>query len=468
MVALARFVDTISASPSVRLDVNDGTSWRLQATSRLDPPRARRVRVSTPLTDGAIYPTTSYEDRTLELHWKLEAATTDAIATQVQLLARELDRPGGNFFQYQPPGMTHPVFFRTHRLGLDAIDVPSDGRSLDLIVNVPAEPFAYGIPVTLSSVTVNNDPAHVTNGMHFDLTGILGDVETPLVMRIDHADTVESWGRQSVFAVRRRGTPSATPFFLQAESMTQGTNTTVQANDAVMSGAGSNYSRTTFGTATMTTRISTSTGFHPSSPSVDARGRYRVYLRYRKTVSGDTISVRLLWGDVNNPYTNATVTLPPGTSRRYVDLGDMQIPVGVDAPTLLDGSARATLGNYVAVQASRSGSGNLDTDVLLFVPADDRLGLISFYPFTGPTYTFVDAVDDTVYATNGSFQTSPRAQSHAAGNLPYITPGVTNRIFIVGDVNPGAVGVLSDDKTKTLTVAPSYVPCYLYVRGPST
>jgi hypothetical protein len=461
---LARFVDTLSATPTVRLDVNDGSLWRLQATSRMDPPRARRARAATMLVDGAIYPSTSYDDRVLELHWQLDGASTDEVATQVQLLARELDRPG-NIFQYQPPGATHPVFFRTHRLGLDSVDVPTDGTQLDLVVSVPAEPFAYGLPQTLSSVTVNNNPAHATNGMHFDISGVLGDVETPLVLRINHADTVESWRRQSIFAVRRRGTPSATPFFLQAEAMTQGTNTSVQANDATMSGSGSNFSRTTFGTATMQTRLSTGTGFHPSSDSVDARGRYRVYLRYRKSVSGDTITVKLLWGDVNAPVSNDTMTLPSGTSRRYVDLGDVQIPVGADAATDLTGAARSAIGNYIAVQAARTGSGNLDMDLLLFVPADDRLALIDFYQFTGPTYTWVDSVNDTVFATNGAGATSPRVQSIAVGGLPMVSPGATNRIFVVGDVSPSAA---SDDITKTMTIVPSYLPRYLFVRPPSS
>lgn len=464
MSVLARFVDTITASPTVRLNINDGTTWRLLAPSRMHPPRAKRSRVSTLLVDGAVYPASAYDDRVLELQLRVRADTPDLVAAQVQLLARELDRPG-NLLQYQMPGMANPVFFRTHRLGLDAIDIPSGGTVVDLAVSVPAEPFAYGLPQTLSSVTVNNNPAHATNGMFFDISGILGDVETPLVLRINHADTVESWRRQSVFAVRRRGTPSATPFVLQAEGMTQGTNTSVQSNDATMSGSGSNYSRCTFGTATMQTRLTTGSAFHPSSDSVDARGRYRVYLRYRKSVSGDTITTKLLWGDVNAPVTNDTVTLPSGTSRRYVDLGDVQVPVGADAATDLTGAARSAIGNYIAIQAARTGSGNLDMDLLLFVPSDDRLALIDLYQFTGPTYTWVDGVNDTVFATNGAGATSPRVQSIAVGGLPMVSPGVTNRIFVVGDVSPSAA---SDDITKTMTIVPSYLPRYLFVRPPSS
>lgn len=463
MALVARFVDTIASNPTVRLDLNDGITWWLRSGTQLDPPPAKRSRVSTLLTDGAIYPATAYDDRVLELSLYLEAPTTDAAATQVQLLARELDRPS-NILQYQGPSMTHPVFFRTHRLGLDSISMPSEGNQLTMLVAVRAEPFAYGLPQTLSQVVVTNDPAAGSNGMFFDVTGVLGDVETPLVLRINHADTVETWGKQSVFAVRRRGTPSATPFSLQAEAMTQGTDTTVQANDAVMSGAGSNYSRCTFATNTsMATRLSL--GAHPSSASVDARGRYRVYLRYRKSVSGDSIAVRLQWGDLNNRTENDTVTLPAGTSRRYVDLGDVQIPVGVDAPTDLTGAVRASQGIYMGVQAQRvSGSGNLDMDVVLLPPADDRFAMVSWYPFSGPTYAWLDGISDTAFHTNISGQTSPRMQTVVVGGIPAVSPGATNRIFIVFDVNPSAAQDVIGD---TFTIVPSYVPRYLFVRPPS-
>lgn len=463
MALIARFVDTIASSPSVRLNTHDGSTWRLTNQSRFDPPPAKRARVSTLLTDGAIYPASAYEDRVLQLRWSVNAASTDAAATQIQALARELDRPN-NIFQYQLPDMTNPVFFRTQRIGLDEIDILTDGSRLRVTAEVLAESCAYGLPQTLGSATVNNNPAAGSNGMFFDITGVLGDVETPLVMRIDHADVVETWGKQSVFAVRRRGTPSATPFFLQAESMTQGTNTTVQANDAAMSGSSNNFSRCTFTSAAMATRLSTSA--HPSSASVDARGRYRVFLRYRKSVSGDEIDVRLQWGDSNQPITNATQSLPAGVSRRYTDLGEVQIPVGVDAETDLTGAPRSALGIHLAIQAERvSGSGNLDFDVIMLIPADDRLALVYWAAVGGPSYAVVNGVADAVYATNASDATSAEAPVVALGGLPAVSPGVTNRIFVMVDVNPLAA---QDTIGDSFTIVPSYVPRYLHVRPPST
>lgn len=466
MPLLARFVDSIASSPTVRLNINDGTTWTTLATSRTDPPSAKRARVSNLLTDGAHYPASAYDDRVLQLQLRVKAATSDAVATQLQLLARELDRPGGNILQYQLAGMTHPVFFRTHRLGLDAVSIPSDGTMLDFGLSIPAEPFAYGLPQTLSSVTVNNDPAHATNAQHFDVTGVLGDVETPLVLRINHADVVETWRQQTLFAVRRRGTPSATPYLLQAESMTQGTDTSTQSNTSVMSGSGNNYSRCTFGTATMATRLSIAA--HPSSASVDARGRYRVYLRYRNSNVSDTIHVRLLWGpsDATIANSQATTATTTNSARRYLDLGDVQIPAGYDPVADLSGTQRAAQGIYLAVQAQReAGSGTLDFDALLLVPSDDRMALVSWAGFTGPDYAWLDGVTDSVYATTSAGALVSQQQPVATAGLPMVSPGVTNRIYVVADVNPEAA---SDSLSTTLTIVGSYLPRYLSVRGPST
>lgn len=159
---VARFVDSIDPARTVRLDLNDGTVWRLLATSRFDPPPAKRARVSTLLADGAHYPESAYDDRVLELRLLLQGSSGEEVAGQVQLLARELDRVDGNIFEYQPDGLTHPVFFRTRRLGLDVAHMPADVDRLDVEVNVPAEQFGFGLSVTLPAVTVYNDPTERT------------------------------------------------------------------------------------------------------------------------------------------------------------------------------------------------------------------------------------------------------------------------------------------------------------------
>jgi hypothetical protein len=167
---------------------------------------------------------------------------------------------------------------------------------------------------------VLNNP---TTGMFLDITSPKGDVDTPLFLNL--TGTLGVTGRLvSGLAMRRRGTPSATPFVLQAESMTQGTDTTTQANSASFSGAGNNSSRTTFATVP-----------HLNDPAVNRSvpwfGQRRrpaapigCSCANRKTVAGDTITVQLVWGNSTSAILNDVITLPGNTAIQYADLGLVQ------------------------------------------------------------------------------------------------------------------------------------------------
>lgn len=468
MPALVRFVDSITESPTVRMDVNDGTIWRLQASSRLDPPAPKRARVSTLLTDGAIYPSAAYDDRVLELHWLLVGDTTEAVATQVQLLARELDRRGGNILQYQMPGMADPVYFRTQRLGLESIEIITDGTELRIIASIPADPFAYGTEVDLGTRTVANDPAAATNPTYFDVTNVLGDVQAPvrLKKRVTGAGGV-AFLAADAFATRRRGDPDGVPYLLQAESMTQGTNTTTQPNSADFSGSGNNYSRCTFGTATLQTRLSI--GKWPESPSVDARGLYRVFGRMRKTVDTDVIRVQVRVGGPENGVAQVEldeVTLPETSNLRLLDLGLMQLPVGVAAefrgPT---GVPLPVEGAQVQLHAARdSGTGNLDIDYLLFVPADDLLSFAELTATWNPSAdsgVVFDSTADLLYVHRDTGNVIVNSGiGNVDGGLPRLRPGVTNRIYFLDGVGSEATNVVG--VSRVLEV--SYWPQYLYVK----
>src|SRR5688500_18882199 len=113
MAVTAGFVDSIAESPTTRLDLNDGTVWRLQDGTELTPPPLRRSVTQSLLADGATYPAAAYDNRTIRLELLLQAADADAAATQLQALARELERPE-NFLRWAPH-TTEPVFFKTFR-----------------------------------------------------------------------------------------------------------------------------------------------------------------------------------------------------------------------------------------------------------------------------------------------------------------------------------------------------------------
>jgi hypothetical protein len=381
----------------------------------------------------------------------------------IQNLGRELNRPR-NILKVQLDGATSPVFFRTFRAPnyvLSMLRLLLTANT-EITLEIPAEPFAYGLLETpVSGVTVSADPAAGSNGCFVDVTGVKGDVESPALIRWPVAGT----GSTTLFATRRRGTPSAAPFVFQAEAMTQGTDTTTQANDANFSGSGNNYSRCTFATATMQTRLSTD---DIGAASTDLRGRYRVLMRYRKNTSGDGINLRLVWGNVSASatlVTNDTYATANTTSIVTADLGEITIPMGNDPVTDPSGTELAVSDSFrLRLQAERtSGSGSIDFDFLALVPADDRLAFVQWQVNDGDHYV-LDARGTSVHLRDASSQVLPGRAPTVAGGFPMLSPGQTNRIYMIRNASPTfawSLGTLSD-------ISVSYLPRYLSVRPATT
>lgn len=457
---VVQFVDSIVASPTVRLDLCTGV-WILQPSSDLSPPGLRRAVASTLLADGAVIPASAYDNRVIRLVLRLKDpnASSDTAAQQVQKIARELNR-ASNILKWQP-GTTSPVFFRTFRAEFDALYWDPVQRTCT--VTIPAEPFAYGLQQTASPITVSNDPAAGANGCFFDVAGVFGDVDTPLFLN----RPVTNCGEQSLFAVRRRGTPSAAPFLLQAESMTQNTDTTTQANSGTFSGAGNNYSRVTFATATaMTSRLHILK--FPSSASTDARGLYRVFARVRKNGSTSTISVRAVSGTANGVVTNVFLDAVPvtGTTVQMIDLGLLSIPVGPDpVRNGYSGIELTCEGIFFRFDASRTGgSDTLDVDYFLFCPADDRLSIIAWSPdgpAGGADNLVIDGLNELTYGTIvATGELASVGSPYWVGGLPMLTPNTTNRIFHINEVSPQTA---EPAFVTTWSFQPYYWPRYLMV-----
>jgi hypothetical protein len=469
MASVIQFVDSIAASPTVRLDLNSASSNLMISDSGIDlsPPPFREAVASTLLQDGDQIAAGAFGNRTLKLPLKLVyAASTDAAATAIQNLARELNRPR-NILKVQVHGATSPVFFRTFRapsfvLGMLRLLLTAN---TEITLEIPAEPFAYGLLETpVSGVTVSADPAAGSNGGFVDVIGVKGDVESPAL--ISFPASVGISNIVSLFASRRRGTPSATPFYFQAESMTQGTDTTTQANSASFSGAGNNYSRVTFATvASMATRLSMS---DLGTPSVDLRGTYRVFLRYRKNTATDDINVYLAWGGSSfNPIENDPVTLPDSIGIRIADLGLVTVPQGPDPVyDFLSGVELVVDDDFqLLVLAERTaGTGTLDLDYLWLVPADDRMGMVSWLTSAFASVFWLDAYDNSVHGRNASGQVASIRTPSVIGGFPMLTPNQANRIYILHQVGSGADHAI----TATASVSLSYYPRYLTVRPAST
>lgn len=472
-----QFVDSIASSPTVRLDLNSATGGLMLASEpELSPPDMDRVTTASMLADGEKIPAAAFRNRMIRLPIQLVyQSTTDLAAAKLQALARELVRQPGNILRTIIG--SSPMFFRTfpapdaaYQLMLNA---PHWGNAT---LEIPCEPFGYGLKEVLSQVTVTNNPAAGSNGMFFDVASPKGDVETPLTLTVGNGTTgLGATGRlRSAFAVRRRGTVANYPLVLQAEAMTQGTDTTTQANSASFSGSGNNWSRCTFATATSgQRRIYTSTTF--PTASTDARGKYRAFVRGRKTVAGDSIDVRLQWGDVNAVVKGPLISWPGNTGIQYIDLGTMQIPVGYDP--VYDGESGveiATDGTYIDLYVRRnSGTGNFDMDLLLFLPADDDAGTgfvkwPTVQPATTDTFVYRGGPSPSVFCLNNLGQVrATELIEIASGRGLMVTPNRTNRVFFVRDVGTGTAAAGGGDSlTATHTIIPSYYPRYLFPLRP--
>lgn len=466
-----QFVDSIASSPTVRLDLNDGSPYGLllQGTS-FGVPSLRLAQASTLLRDGSVFPAAAYGERTLLLRLNLPESSRDNLATAMQELHRELDRPT-NFLKWQQDGATAPVFFRTIRTPPDEWNefpfTPTPYS--EVTVPVLAEPFALGLRETLATATVSNNPAAASNGCFMDLGTIKGDVETPLIIKTSTTNLVSSNDNYSLFAIRRGGTPANAPFALQAEDMTLGTDTTLPGNDAAMSDSGSNYARCSFSTATaMTTRLSLFWQGPGAAASVDHRGTYRVLARIRRSVSGDSVAVRLRWGGTSGVYTNDTVTCPSGTTISHIDLGLVSAPPGQDPVTDgLSGTELSVYGVFLDVQAQRvSGSGNIDFDYLLLVPADDGLMIVDWGTTSGANFYTVDCSQQVTYQTITSGPVHGVNTAGVTGGYRLLaSPGQNNRLYFVRQVRAGAP---TDTIGGTNDLDVSYFPRYLYLKPAST
>lgn len=307
-----------------------------------------------------------------------------------------------------------------------------------------------------------------TGGLCFDVTGVKGDVDTPLYLSIgSSAFSAITVARRMAISSRRRGTPANMPFILQAESTTLGTDATLPGNDQTASGAGSNYGRVSVWTNTALATRFTMDPF-PTAAGTDVRGTYRVYGRFRGSpAAAGGAEVQLRWGVSGSTILNDTVTLDDVTSTIWdlVDLGLVQFPLGVDPGT--DGMSNSDLsvrGMRIEVAVSKgSTTTNVDLDYLVFMPADDTFAVVSLQRDTSATAAVLDPDRRIAYmvGASGEVRSTTGTPLSVAGLLPSARPGVTNRYAVLLDIEGQTAGdVISD----TTTLTPYYWPLYAFVR----
>jgi len=452
------FVDQISANASVRLSLS-GWPWSvLDNGTSLPPPTLRRVTVSTMLEDGGIIPAAAYDNRVLTIHVQLDASTPAESAVQLQRLNRELDR-GMNVLRWQPEPSTPPVYFKTFRAPDYAFSVDHGINLYDITLTIAAEPFAYGEVETIPNVLVRNNPQDPDNPKFFELTGVKGDVETPMVIT---ADAV-MWYHQTVFATRRGGNPSAAPRVLEAEAMTMGTNTVVTASGAAYSGTSSNNTAvTTFTTNAITTNRLSVTTF-PATPSVDVRGLYRVFARVNVSVAGTSFQLRLNHGQRGIFNDSQVYTISNLNRPVMVDCGLVQLPEGYNPSGIGPSNSPLAVagGNFSFGALRTAGTGNLIWDYILFVPADDHFCIVNWGTVSTSSYV-MDGYNRAIYGIDASGNVIDIGAAYFTGDPPVVSPGKTNRITYINDVSPSPGA--DDQVTWTTNLDLSYYPRYLYVR----
>lgn len=456
MAHVLKFVDDVDSAATVRLDLNAANGVLRVREVQWNPARLLRSVSQNVLRDGGYVGPSSYDLRSLGVSLFLVAADFDEAADYIQDLARELDRET-NWLMYQPDGATNPVFFKTYRSDISALqELLVKPRPLQQIdIELLTDPHALGEMVTLGPYTIAFDPAAATNPCFYDLTGIKGDVDAPLMVQ---ATLVTAGNEPTLQWLSTTRTQLLTTKFIQAESMTLGTNTTNPGGgpDSAMSGTGTNnYVRTSFGTATMATRVSTLAA--PALP-----GRYRVLAMVRQTDGSTVINMKLSSDLAANAE---TVRIATGTQRQVVDLGivDVSSPQVGYSDTTNATPASTTIG----FQAERvSGTGSLDWDFIYWVPADEQLGIFSGGDAGGH---LIDGVNEVFngYATGDPVAGTATGfgfyATNASGSYPYVSPGVTNRVTAISS---------REDAVTTVTATRDYTfyywPRYTMIRTATT
>jgi len=318
---------------------------------------------------------------------------------------------------------------------------------------------------------------HVDGSVFTDMTGILGDTDTPMFLKIaDNLGTAGTGQRMSLLAMRKGGTPSNVPFLIEAETFTRDTDTLLDEGNNAATASNGAYLNTTFSTTTAMARRMHTTAW-PTSWSTDLRGRYDVYARIRGNNASTVIKLQLGWGNSSTSlYKGDIITLPntPTLVWFYLWLGTISFPSGFDPVT--EGYSNSTIDAaqlYVELAMQRvSGTGGTDLDTFSFFPADDQSCLIKWPPQTNCTNYIIDGRATSVYGLDASSRAAAIDAIAVAGAVPMLRPGVTNRLFFARDVGYGtgstqALGA-GDDNLATTTVTPFYWPRYYNFRQAAT
>ncbi len=477
-----QFVDAISASPTVLLDLNNNSPFTMLRDSSVSPPTLNRTTATAIRSDGDLEVSTAYDDRQILLSLSIDRVAAETQATAIQTLARILDRREGAWLKWQSESMVKPLFFRTRRASFDTIDDILDATPLRALkLDLTADPFGYGLPET-GSATITNNPTSGTNKMLLTLPTIKGDVPAPLNLTFLTPDGIHKTHVASLIDYGN-GSLSA-PYYksLSADTINGSPAagwTVTDTADATM----------VAGTRRRLTKASGVLLVRPTSAVVVQwaslpPGDYRVMVRTSAAPAGAELlffnkppstGSTLIYSEAVGKATITATT----TGKDWHDLGVVAMPGGAplaDVAFGLPGATGPALWN-LAVNLTTA-TGTLDLDAIVLIPAGrpntlTRHGSVAFPSTYGTRVVTWDGLNSFRVANGISTHTagvySVQAPSEVTGGDPMVGPNATNYLhFLTTTADPAAASRVSDDKATATALTWLYHPRYLYERPDTT
>jgi hypothetical protein len=448
---IVRFVDAPTKTATIRYDLQGKSAQVLAAGFSMGNPTVS----GDPGAYGA-----SYGPRKLQMTQLVDDVKSVALPLMSKL-ARELGRRK-NWLMFQHSPDSQPVWFRTYQSADAEVSLANtysevlrrDAWAISVAVN--AEPFARGERVTLSTVTVGNDPTTGTNPCRYVLPTISGDAPTPLRIRMRASTTVVR--AEATFLLSLMGSNIAPTSSLMASIPAIGSDTSsVAAGGDMTSGQ---FYQVTFATqAGMVDRLACSVAGLPF-------GSYKVLARVR---SNGGFSMRL-----TTPNVQDTVSVGAAAAVQYLDLGDIDFPSGarVEDDFLPGATAGDALPFTFKIQAATSGATTLDIDHVTLVPVSlQDADADSFYcHYTASANSpaadgvWIDGDTESVrVVSSGDAWKELAAPTRRQGGYPYADPTATNvlRLFQTYTPAPGDLDTLS----RSCDLVISYQPLWLNLPG---
>ena len=488
---LARFVNSIAASPTIDLDLHNGDPFTVDADdSSLGAP----VYGGDPLSVGV-----KWGYRTLTMTPKVWGSNTVALAGY-QALAKQITQD--NLLMFQWDATTPPVFYKTYKtqpgeLNLENV-FTAGGSHYKLSVTLVADHAGYGLPET-GSFTISNDPASGTNKCFYRWpVPVLGDLETPLYLE---AATSDVRGQNRLLTSQALlGASQTGPVLVQANALTHGTaigggvapiGTLVDnTGDTAMSGG--NYTRYTASNsddgATPGLPISLLYGLNLLPGTLV--GDYRVFMRVRSATTGVLWSFAIAQLAAASPnyalFTGDVVSYLRGTTGpHWLDMQTVfRFPFGgppVDPVGAFDTAYTNPGLSFAVMMFSDAVAANtFDFDCLLFIPVGLDQAVATRYATTAydaslpaSSYKAVwNGPNDTRYLLDGSNNYSPGIAPKAEAGLPTLVPGMDNSIHYLQHVGTGyndprtsSTSGVNDSLSASTVLTWKYWPRYLWLRA---